>query len=155
MNLYYVYGYLWLYISVNVEFYCNFCIYNAVSVYLLPGVEFVLYIKDHNGNKFYFKLYCVILDKLSVFTTFLSNKKKKKKTNSLDMLAVLHLIVTVLSDRPSFEGGCNVTGQPIWFCPLELTCSTCFHVVVAQHGVDGMLSGGSGGGNELHLLALL
>ncbi len=100
-------------------------------------------------TSFYFKLYCVILDKLSVFSTFLSNKKKqkKKKTNSLDMLAVLHLIVTVLSDRPSFEGGCNVTGQPIWFCLLKLTCSTCFHVVVAQHGVDGMLSGGSGGGN--------
>ncbi len=34
------------------EFYCNFCIYNAVSVDLLPGVEIVLYIKDHNGNKF-------------------------------------------------------------------------------------------------------
>ncbi len=38
-------------------------------MYLLPGVEIVLYIKDHNGNKFYFKLYCVILDELSVFTT--------------------------------------------------------------------------------------
>ncbi len=50
-------------------FYCNFCIYNAVPVHLLPGVEFVLYIKDHNGNKFDFKL-CVILDELSVFTTF-------------------------------------------------------------------------------------
>uniref|UniRef100_A0A672T7Q3 Sacsin-like n=1 Tax=Sinocyclocheilus grahami TaxID=75366 RepID=A0A672T7Q3_SINGR len=36
---------------------CNFCIYNAVPVYLLPGVKFVLYIKDHNGNKFCFKLY--------------------------------------------------------------------------------------------------
>ncbi len=57
------------------EFYCNIFIYNAVSVYLLPGVEFVLYIKDHNGNKFYFKL-CVILDELSVFTTFCQIKKK-------------------------------------------------------------------------------
>ncbi len=58
------------------EFYSHFCIYNAVQVYLLPGVEFVLYIKDHNGNNFYFKP-CVILDKLSVFTTFLSNQKKE------------------------------------------------------------------------------
>ncbi len=40
----------------------------------------MLYIKDHDGNKFYFKLYCVILDKFSVFTTlFLSNKKKERK----------------------------------------------------------------------------
>ncbi len=52
-----------------------------MSVYLLPGVKIVLYIKDHNGNKFYPKLYCVILDELSVFTTlfFLSNKKKERK----------------------------------------------------------------------------
>ncbi len=49
------------------------------QVYLLPGVDFVLYIKDHNGNKFYFKLYCVILDELSVFTTFLSKKRKKER----------------------------------------------------------------------------
>ncbi len=48
-------------------------------MYLLPGVDFVLYIKDHNGNKFYFKLYCVILDELSVFTTFLSKKERKKE----------------------------------------------------------------------------
>ncbi len=51
---------------------------NVVSVYLLPGVEIVLYIKDHNGNKFYFKLYCVILDELSVFTTFSCQIKRKK-----------------------------------------------------------------------------
>ncbi len=75
MNLYYVRGYLWLYIFVNMDFYCNFCIYNAVPVNLLPGVEFVLYIKDHNGNKFDFKL-CVILDKLSLFTTFCQIKRK-------------------------------------------------------------------------------
>ncbi len=54
------------------------------------------------------------------------------------MLDVIHLIVTVLSDRPSFEWECNVTGRPIWFRPLKLTFSTCFHVVVAQqwHGHD-------------------
>ncbi len=42
--------------------------------------QIVLYIKDHNGNKFYFKLYCVILEELSVFTTlFLSNKNKERR----------------------------------------------------------------------------
>ncbi len=58
------------------------------------------------------------------------------------MLDVIHLIVTVLSDRPSFEWECNVTGWPIWFPLLKLTFSSCFRVVVAQqcHGV--MLSGG-------------
>ncbi len=64
------------------EFDCNLCIYNAMPVYLLPGVKFVLNIKDHNGNKFFLKLYCVILDKLSVFTTFLSNKRKKERKNT-------------------------------------------------------------------------
>ncbi len=56
----------------------------------------------------------------------------------LYMLDVIHLMVTVLSDRPSFEWECNVTGRPIWFRPLKLTFSTCFHVVVAQkwHGRD-------------------
>ncbi len=58
------------------------------------------------------------------------------------MLDVIHLIVTVLSDRPSFE--CNVTGRPIWFHPLKLTFSTYFRVVVAKHGMDVMLSGGFG-----------
>ncbi len=57
---------------------------NAVSVYLLPGVEIVLYIKDHNGNKFYFKLCCVILEELSVFTTlFFCQIKRKKERNNL------------------------------------------------------------------------
>ncbi len=36
MSLYYERGYLWLYILVNVEFYCHFCVYNVVPVYLLP-----------------------------------------------------------------------------------------------------------------------
>ncbi len=56
----------------------------------------------------------------------------------LYMLDVIHLIVTILSDRPSFEWECNVTGRPIWFRPLKLTFSTCFRVVVAQqwHGRD-------------------
>ncbi len=54
------------------------------------------------------------------------------------MLDVIHLIVTILSDRPSFEWESNVTGRPIWFRPLKLTFSTCFRVVVAQqwHGRD-------------------
>ncbi len=43
----------------------------------------MLYIKDHNGNKLYFKLYCVILDELSVFTTFLSNKNKQTNKQRL------------------------------------------------------------------------
>ncbi len=60
----------------------------------------------------------------------------------LYMLDMIHLIVTVLSDRPSFEWECNVTGRSIWFRPLKLTFSTCFRVVVAQHGMDTMLSGG-------------
>ncbi len=49
----------------------------------------------------------------------------------LYMLKLIHLIVTILSDRPSFEWECNVTGRPIWF-------STCVLVVVAQqlHGHD-------------------
>ncbi len=45
-------------------------------------------------------------------------------------LDVIHLIVTILSDRPSFEWECNVTGRPIWFCPLKLTFSTCFRVAL-------------------------
>ncbi len=46
----------------------------------------MLYIKDHNGNKFYPKLYCVILDELSVFTTlfFLSNKKKEREKERIN-----------------------------------------------------------------------
>ncbi len=54
------------------------------------------------------------------------------------MLDVIHLIVTILSDQPSFEWECNVKGRPIWFRLLMLTFSTCFHVVVAQqwHGRD-------------------
>ncbi len=55
---------------------------------------------------------------------------------------MIHLIVTVLSDNPSFEWECNVTGQPIWFRPLKLTFSTCFFVVVAQQWHGAMLSGG-------------
>ncbi len=49
-----------------------------------------------------------------------------------------NLIVTVLSDYPSFEWKCNVTGRPVWFRPLKLIFSTCFRVVVAQqwHGQD-------------------
>ncbi len=56
----------------------------------------------------------------------------------LYMLDVIHLIVTILSDHPSFEWECNVTGRPIWFCPLKLTFSACFRVVVALqwHGRD-------------------
>ncbi len=50
----------------------------------------------------------------------------------LYMLDVIHLIVTVVSDCPSFEWECNVTGEPIWFRPIKLTFSTCFRVVVAQ-----------------------
>ncbi len=44
----------------------------------------------------------------------------------------------MLSDRPSFEWVCNVTGRPILFRPLKLTFSTCFCVVVAHqwHGRD-------------------
>ncbi len=54
------------------------------------------------------------------------------------MLDVIHLIVTILSDRPSFEWECNITGQLIWFRPLKSTFLTCFHVVVAPqwHGCD-------------------
>ncbi len=48
----------------------------SVSV---PGVEIVLYIKDHNGNKFYSKLYCVILDELSEYTTLFFCQIKRKK----------------------------------------------------------------------------
>ncbi len=49
--------------------------------------QIVLYIKDHNGNKFYLKLYCVILDELSVITTFFCQIKRKKaaKTKSNKM----------------------------------------------------------------------
>ncbi len=56
----------------------------------------------------------------------------------LYMLDVIHLIVTILSDRPSFKWECNVTGRPIWFRPLKLTFLTSFRVVVAQqwHGHD-------------------
>ncbi len=45
----------------------------------------MLYIKDHNGNKFYPKLYCVILDELSVFTTlfFCQIKRKKERKRSI------------------------------------------------------------------------
>ncbi len=43
----------------------------------------MLYIKDHNGNKFYPKLYCVILDELSVFTTLFFCQIKKKKERRL------------------------------------------------------------------------
>ncbi len=67
-------------------------------MYLLPGVEIVLYIKDHNGNKFYFKLYCVILDELSVFTTFfLSNQKKERKNNALVWGPILTRTMTFAS----------------------------------------------------------
>ncbi len=56
------------------------------------------------------------------------------------MLNVIHLIVTILSDRhQSFDlWECNITGQPIWFHLLKLTFSTCFPVVAAQqwHGRD-------------------
>ncbi len=51
-------------------------------------------------------------------------------------LDVIHLIVTILSDRPSFEWECSITGQLIWFSPLKWTFSTCFRVVVAQHGME-------------------
>ncbi len=57
-----------------------------MSVYLLPGVKIVLYIKDHNGNKFYPKLYCVILDELSVFTTLFFCQIKRKKERKKDIL---------------------------------------------------------------------
>ncbi len=59
----------------------------------------------------------------------------------LYMLDVIHLI-TVLSDRPSFEWECNVTGRPIWFHPVKLTFSTCFRVFVAQQWHGAMLFGG-------------
>ncbi len=42
--------------------------------------------EDHNGNKFYFKLYCVILDELSVFTTFMSNKNNERKKGNLQII---------------------------------------------------------------------
>ncbi len=118
MNLYYVYGYLWLYIFVNVEFYCNFCIYNAVSVYLLPGVEFVLYIKDHNGNKFYLKLYCVILDELSVFTTVLSNIKKERDLSSAACALLTCVCVNTWLLLLLFVM-CSSVGLISWFCPLS------------------------------------
>ncbi len=54
----------------------------------------------------------------------------------LYMLDVIHLIVTVLSDCPSFKWACNVIGQPIWFRPLKLTFLTWFSAVVVQHGRD-------------------
>ncbi len=50
----------------------------------------------------------------------------------LHMLDVIHLIVTVMS----FECEWNVTGRPIWFRLLKWTVSTCFRVVVAQHGME-------------------
>ncbi len=73
----------------------------------------------------------------------------------LYVLDVIHLIVTLLSDRPSFEWECNVTSQPIWFRPLKLTFSTCLSVVVAQqwHGCDAVwgfgkrMVGGAQGGD--------
>ncbi len=55
---------------------------------------------------------------------------------------VIHFIVTVLSDHPSFEWECNITGRQIWLRPLKWTFLTCFHVVAAQHGMDAMLSEG-------------
>ncbi len=57
------------------------------------------------------------------------------------MLDVIHLIVTVLSDRSSFDWECNVTARPIW-----LTFLTCFHVVAAQqwHGRDAVWGFGKG-----------
>ncbi len=61
-----------------------------MSVYLLPGVEIVLYIKDHNGNKFYFKLYCVILDELSVCTTFFCQIKRKKESVYFNYIVILY-----------------------------------------------------------------
>ncbi len=58
------------------------------------------------------------------------------------MLDVIHLIVTVLSDRPSFEWECNVTGRVIWFHPLKLTFSTCFRCCCCSAWDGVMLSGG-------------
>ncbi len=63
---------MWLFVIVN---FCKCGIYFIVIFVFIMQCkctcyrEFVLYIKDNNGNKFYFKP-CVILDKLSVFTTF-------------------------------------------------------------------------------------
>ncbi len=60
--------------------------------------QIVLYIKDHNGNKFYFKLYCVILDELSVFTTlFLSNKNKERRRQKQKVIKMNNSIIKSLS----------------------------------------------------------
>ncbi len=59
----------------------------------------------------------------------------------LYMLDVIHLIVTVLSDRPSSEWECDVTCRPIWSSePFR-------HVSVwllLSNGMDAMLFGGLG-----------
>ncbi len=71
----------------------------------------------------------------------------------LYMVDVIPLIVTVLSDRPSLEWECNVTGRLIWFRPLKWTFSTCFRVVVAlSNGMDAMLFAGFGAGAVLGLV---
>ncbi len=44
--------------TVNVGFYCNYCIYN-------------------DALRQWKRVYCVILNELSVFTLFLSNKREK------------------------------------------------------------------------------
>ncbi len=58
------------------------------------------------------------------------------------MLDVIHLIVTVLSDRPSFEWECNVTGRSIWFHPLKSTFRHVSVLLLLSNGMDAMLSGG-------------
>ncbi len=56
----------------------------------------MLYIDDHNGNKFYLKLYCVILDKLSAFTTFLSNILYRMEVNGHQSDLATNILVNKL-----------------------------------------------------------
>ncbi len=80
------------------EFYCNFYIYNAVSVYLLPGVEFVLY--------------------MSVFTTFLSNIKKERDLSSAACALLTCVCVNTWLLLLLFVM-CSSVGLISWFCPLS------------------------------------
>ncbi len=55
------------------------------------------------------------------------------------MLDVIHLIVTVLSDHPSFEWECDVTGRPIWSSEPFRHVSV---LLLLSNGMDAMLFGG-------------
>ncbi len=56
----------------------------------------MLYIDDHNGNKFYLKLYCVILDKLSAFTNFWSNILNTMEVNGHQSDLATNILVNKL-----------------------------------------------------------